>query len=474
LTGCFATSAPEISESHVPSATTGPHEQSQKLDNTWFSEGSFRQEEKYIGKAYTQQLREINKDELVLLLRQAKSYSNWEMLLNNGVLLKYSYEDIDYFSSVGNKEVYSYDFSRDFGENIAYSRFYDGSGGLIVDYRSNVLAVFRQDIDSKVVANAIKFDHKHSLSELTYLGSFKEQGRYKAVFRDQKVNVYTVDIDSMKLESHVNLYGLSSFSAHTNRNGRGVSDNLNIYAFDPTNRKIIKIDHPSNEISFKKTLDPRIQGDILQIISDGSGGLFILAKSLGKFEIFFTKEEENSPFIGRKEPVPSAYIQQIDYYSPNERTMDLILVDFESKLPLYRVNAYEFGEFNVNEQDEIDSYDIRFTLGSNEAGFIISDKWRDNLKIENGTSSTYFYYNSQSVEQFLLFQVLSVSKSDWLNIQNGHQGEGGNSYHLIEEVGETVYLYRTHDSHEVDLAEEYYEMFKEIEQSLLQTFQVYP
>jgi hypothetical protein len=361
LSGCQATDpksseGKDLKDNPVDQTTlndSNSSETDEVTDNTWFSSDTFEPVNDLIGKGYERSDEYVGRDELIELLQHPIHYSNWEYFSKSNKIIEYKFEDIEYYKKIGDKHIAYYDFTQDFSDNIYYHNFSDGAFSLLIDYQRNTLVFLKNKFKRKEIAGAYKFNEHFDLRDVTFVGGYKdkmEDGHqfvykgYKAVFLSQNNVLYTVNIDSMEVIQTKDLGNWNFVSAYEKRNFKAKSKDFFIYVINEKDNSLKKILLSKDEVVYERTIDPRIEGEIVKIEHDSPNGIFILSRLPDKY-VFYSIREDDFGYIAMKDKDDNGHafkhIDDFRYYIQNEKSIYLILVRSNSDFPIDKIRAYE-------------------------------------------------------------------------------------------------------------------------------------
>lgn len=313
-----------------------------KIIDDWFATGTFKEIKQLKSKIYLQKSEKVTKNKLVGLTKNPLGLSNWELVTNNSKIIKYQFEDIEYFQKDGEKDIQYYDMSEDISKDIFYSNLSDNGISLIIDFSNNVIVFLKNEYEQKSVIGAYKFTSEFSLKDLVVLGGYKDKDGYKAVFSYKDNYLYTIDINSMKVVYKKRLNGYKFISGYVESNNNIGDENLYSYFINESENKIKKIKLPEEKVMFEMVIDKRIQGQIKRIEQDGLGGIYILANMKDKQAIYFTDENDFKYMLIKESDIDGKIFNSIDdtkYYWQNEKAMYLILLEKTKNIPVRMIET---------------------------------------------------------------------------------------------------------------------------------------
>ena len=316
------------------------------VQKKWFSLESPIVVNEYIGKVFEAETKEIKRDELISLINNPTNFIAWELLANNGILVKYNFEDIDYYQECEKCEIEYYDLKKDFSSDIYYNKFSDGSMSILLDYKNNMLIILNNKLNKKTIINAYRFSDSYKLKDLTFVGGYEENQNYYTAFIDKDNVLYIVDIKSMQAVKTRELGDNKFLSAYTESEGNSDIKGVFLYLLNEKYNKLTKLKLPQNEVIFEKALDERIKGEVIQVEPEGMGGILILTKMSDKYVIYTTNEDDFRIIYGKNLDLDNASYNNIDaikYYSQNYKNSYVILIDKKGEIPIIKIDYLDLS-----------------------------------------------------------------------------------------------------------------------------------
>lgn len=330
-----------LSQEDIENSKKEPMES--EITLTWFMAGSYNELSEYKNKTYPQQTKKVQYTELCNMLKNPISYNNWEMQLANNYIIQYQFEDIDYYRNASEKDIRYYYFS-DLGVgNSFYVSMLEAPISVMLDYNRNIITLIKNEFEMKIISGVYKFKSGFNVKELTFIGGYKENGKYIVSFIDKSNIMYFVDAETMELIKTKEITGWKYCSSYLDYDFRTESDELYIYFISEKDRKLMKLKLPEDEVVYEKNIDNRIKGNIEKIESDGSGMIFLLTNNDTSNSIYSVREDDFG-YISVKEKYESGSlfenISDFKFYEQNPNSMWLILFEKSKEIPVNKVDAY--------------------------------------------------------------------------------------------------------------------------------------
>jgi hypothetical protein len=118
----------------------------------------------------------------------------------------------------------------------------------------------------------------------------------------------------------------------------------------------------------------------------------------------------------------------------------------------------------------IQTHTVDFEVGKYKATFEIPITWDKKYNIQKDKNSSFFYYKSKTLGDFMLFEIIEIQDSMWKKIELEYQGESGNHYTFITNKGDTDFVYRTHVVEGDPIEDEFYTMQNDFIKNIYKSF----
>ncbi|MDF2531067.1 MAG: hypothetical protein K0Q65_648 [Clostridia bacterium] len=314
------------------------------VQNKWFSPESHIALKEYIGKVFEAETKQMKRDELISLISNPINLTECELLTNNGILVNYKFEDIDYYQEAMEIEIDYYNLTKDFSSDAYYYK--DGATSILLDYKSNMLIILNNELDKKTIINAYKFNDKYKLKDLTLVGGYEENQNYYTGFIDKDNILYIVDVKSMQTVKTRRLGDNKFLSAYTESEENSNLKGVFLYLLNEKDNRLVKLQLPQDEVIFEQVLDERIKGEVIQIVPEGIGGILILTKTPDKYVIYTTNEDDFRLIFAKSLDLDNVSYKNIDairYYSQNEQNIFVILIDKKGEIPISKIDYLDLS-----------------------------------------------------------------------------------------------------------------------------------
>lgn len=324
-------------------------------NDTWFQKRSYEVVQDNLGLTIYTQFKQVPNDELKEMIRSPISYTANELFTQDRRILRYQFENIDYYQNDGEKEIEYYDFDGVFGLNFSYSKFSGGAYSVIMDYDKNTLFFLRNESGKKVISGIYRFSDKFNLADLKFIDGFKEKFEiekdrmykgYKVVFADRQNTLYTIDLDSMETLSTRELGNHAIVGTVKSLKNAELFEFF-VYLYDDKNKTIEKVNTSTGVVEFSTQLI-QLEGNIKQIVQEGTV-LYLVVEQGNMDEIYVSREDHTNYWekvILEGYVMGSGKIDKLIYSNRNPVEEFIILFQINNNIPLSK------HEFSVTDSDK--------------------------------------------------------------------------------------------------------------------------
>jgi hypothetical protein len=307
----------------------------------FFSRKNFTRIDSNIGKTYPQQFGHISREELIGLLKGSKAYDNWEMLLSNGYVIEYSSEFIDSYKENLTVDISYFDYSKNFGTDLSYSRLLDGEYNVLIDFKQNTINILDYGSSKRTILDSFQLSDEYSWKNMKLIKGFTRDGQLAMAFYSPDNNsIYAVN-NKMELIQTIPLDNWKYIAAYEQINYNSTDDELYVYATDKSEETLRKIRVNDSKVIYERSIAGKITGKIQTIVSNNTNEMFMLTydAQTRRNEIYFIRESDYGN-IGRKDGHFSG-VDNIYYYSQNPQNLFLITYSPDKAIPVDKMYAFE-------------------------------------------------------------------------------------------------------------------------------------
>ncbi|MGE5404018.1 MAG: hypothetical protein ACM3PP_03680 [Candidatus Saccharibacteria bacterium] len=332
ITGCTDT----VSSNNNRNAT-GQHKPAKSSSNEWFSERYVQPVLELTGKKYFEDSKTVSKDDFLKIVNKPASFTYWNLLTKDGLILRYIFEFIDGYNDDDSKEIVYYDLSHDFSKDLYMTYISNGRSHTLLDYGRNEIAILPTDANGDLyIYKSFRLINGQNLRKFRLIGGYQYKKKYQAVFCDDQ-NLYICDADSMILKTKISLGDYRVLNGYTELNALVQdSEDMSVYLVNDKQNKLKKMILPSQKVEFDCTIDPLIKGRIKCAVPDGDIELYIASKVDDHYELYSTSDG-GFRWIAKNE-TKFKNIDTVLPYAQNYRNWYVIIFDKERSVPVFKID----------------------------------------------------------------------------------------------------------------------------------------
>jgi len=316
---------------------------SEKNDNTLLiSPSNYNVIEEYEGIKIKESSKKIDNEELISLIKDPIAFSNWELLTSNRDIVKYDFQDIDYYKKEGVHDILYFNLPSNIDKlsgNLIYKNI--GYRSILLDTLNNVMIIFSNGNSEKTIIKYIQFKDEVSLTDLKIIGGYNENGVMKVVVTYQDY-LHLLDADNFEVIKSQELNNWEVISSYTEPKSDNYKDEeMYIYMVDESNGILRKSKVSNDDIIYEHDIrSMNIKGEIIDITHETINILYILTYADNRYQIYCTNEE-TFDFLEIRDTddngKPFGEISDMIYYPQNLQDTFLILFNKNEIYPIEKV-----------------------------------------------------------------------------------------------------------------------------------------
>ena len=311
-------------------------------NSSWFNKETYTEQKQLESYRFNFKENTLSSLDFNKKIKNPLLFSNWQLLTNNGELIRFSLEDIYKFNSSSERIYSSIDFSEQCSTNLFYADISNNLASVLIDYDKNILMLLENSADYKEVIKAIKFNKNFNLNTLQVVGAYYQDNNYITSFIDENNVLYQFNLSTLEFVNSQSLEDLKFISAYAEREYPSNKEHLYIYLQNQETQELTKKDLAENKEIYTKKINTNIEGEITEIEVDLNVN-FVVSKQKNNYIIYSIREKDNCIVAIRDEDDNGNEFTNIDnliYYGHTAKDLYLIVFNKTENNPFSVMRAY--------------------------------------------------------------------------------------------------------------------------------------